>query len=217
MSYPGWNPIRVTITTPCTTGWGNDVQNNLKSLLHDAYDTKGSVSTLKKFISVSMNTSGTLKASAISHSALYNVLADQHHNKLHNIEHVNGIDDVPIVTTTRRGLVSPALAERLADIASGATYNAWSQGSYIGVGITTSKYISLGYRPKWVVVHNNLERSAEVIDGATFAFRHQLNNHARPKASTYLRITITGFSVVSTLNRSTTANKNYYYFAVRGA
>ncbi len=210
--YPQWNPARVTATTYCTVGWANDLQNNLKSLVQDAFDTKGTKTTLRSFFRNTLSSLGIM--ANISHNSLNNITADQHHNRDHGDTHTDGTDDIPSVNITQRGIMTGGHAIKLDNIATGATENRFFAYYFMGTGILASQYINIGYRPSFIIVNHSLQNEwGEVIEGATFAFCHKGSTHTKPVASKYIKIGSQGFTVYTTMNCSTHAT--HYYFLLK--
>lgn len=221
--YPAWDPDPITATTYCTAGWANAVQDNLKAMLQDVYNTKGNASTLVAFTRVTMNASGAVTTNAIAHTRLALIGPNQHHNRDHAETHTDSTDDIPEASSGRSGLVPASAAEKLADIASKATRNWVSDGEYTGTSVA-SQLVSVGYRPEYVMVMrgraywpNNV--GWQTIDGATYAIQHIAASHTqadldhkRIVATTVIEIVTSGFKAKASANVS---GQPYLYFSMR--
>lgn len=151
MPYPSYTP-QITSTTYCTVGYVNELNDNIKALMTDVYKAKGNSSTLKSFVRTTFTTTGTIKAGVIRHAILSEVQPDTHHNKIHGDNHTNGIDDIPVVTASRKGLLTTTLASKANSIATNATKNQLTYLTYTGNNRNAPQFVTVGFTPQFVNV-----------------------------------------------------------------
>lgn len=217
MPYPNANITQITSSTACSVGWVNEFNDNLRLLLQDAVRAHGSVTNLKSISRAILTSTGNAKSGIIRHNMLDNVLSDQHHNKSHAKSHIDGSDDIPTASTARKGLVSATTAQKIANIATGATRNWFVLTTYVGNG-GADKYITLGFRPAYVQLfysHSastatpNMRWQIEAIDGAWKTFRHTDKDalgtlyHVFNNLASTISIGVTGVRVYASCNSVT--------------
>lgn len=180
MPYPTANIIQITSSTACTAEWANMFNDNLKLMIQDVYRANGSVTNFKSMTRAILASTGQAKSGVIQHNQLGDITPDQHHQKYHAKTHTDGSDDIPLASTTRKGLVTATTAQNINGIVSGATRNWFILTSFTG-DAAASRMISLGFRPAYAqIFHKHAASTAnpnrrwliELIDGANYAFRH---------------------------------------------
>ena len=228
--YPDWAPPAIVSTSRCTAGWANSLQNNLKAMLQDIHDAKGSASTFQSFMRAAHTSTGNFAASAITHSKLGLVTPDQHHDTYHRDSHTDGTDDIAVANSVTKGLVSATGAAKLGGIGASSTRNFNIASYYMGTTAhTVARTVSLGYRPQYVMIIRDLggyynHDIWEVMDGATYGFHSIAReyteaglDHKREKTTTAatncVKIATDGFTVRGSTNYS--ASYKYTYVAFR--
>jgi len=86
--YPNVSFESVSALSSCGTTWGNQLQTCIYQTEKDLVGAKGSFSTLASYLFNLLHATGSFKAS-YKHSALVNVFASQHHNKVHALGHID--------------------------------------------------------------------------------------------------------------------------------
>lgn len=206
-NYPNWTCAQITSTTQCSPEFINDILNQTKAIIIDFYRAKGSRSTLKDYFRQTLTSLGYIKSGVIKHNHLADVYEDQHHKRFHGDSHIRE-DPIPVVTESfYYGLIASSMAAKLETVEVSANSGFVKSSSYVGDGV--SRYISLGFQPKYVTIMREYKTGIygayiEALHLATHAFlsinasvASVRRHHLRPIASSILHLTATGFRVRS--------------------
>lgn len=85
--YPNLKWARVTAAATCGAVWANALQTAVYSFQNDMYNAKGDVSTLASYFRVLLASTGGF-TTGFDHDALLGIATNQHHNKLHQADHI---------------------------------------------------------------------------------------------------------------------------------
>ncbi len=129
MPFPG-----IRNFTRISVGWATTIHTEIEAIQDDYVSAVGSFAILASRLAVMRTSSGTWKATTISHGA-FNISANQHHSKQHATSHLTGSSDgIPLASNEGHGYLSQTHFSKLADIASGANRTRMTVFRYTGFG-----------------------------------------------------------------------------------
>jgi hypothetical protein len=182
-NFPNWT-LTVTSGMKASTIM-RMIATNYSLLQSQLRSAMGAYSNFEGYMKSAFASNGALLPETLSHDIFSNIATNQHHLKFHATSHVNGVDNIPIVTSTKPGLISTTLYKRIYETVSGATPRPITVSSYTGSG--GDKYIALGYRPKYVKIFQT-GSVGSVIDAPQIQIRRGAELCVRHKVITVTNI-----------------------------
>lgn len=202
----------VTNRTIYGTAIAKELQNELLAIQADYASTIGSYGSLASYFSIIYTPGGNIKYHAISHPAIGNITASQHHNKIHGTSHVTGTDPIPLSSSERKGLMTPDQLYVLKTAQSNATSIRMHSGTYVGTGAQFYNSIYLGFMPTFVRILCKNTNFWYRFFGNSSQYLKELHVYQESLAlQQSFYFTESGFTCRDDLN---VLDYNYIYFAI---
>lgn len=131
----------VTRRTKFSVGWANNLIDEFKAVQSGYEVARYGFSTLASFLAVNRTSDG-IWINFVTHGHFV-VSANMHHLQTHATIHVNGTDNLPLASVTRRGLLTSIYGAKLVSCAASSTRNLVLNSTYVGAG--GGRLVTLGF------------------------------------------------------------------------